>query len=424
MTNLNIKPLVANILSVFPEHDDEEMSALKESIQRSGQLLPILVKGEKLVDGRARLKICEELGIQPLTLDIGEAANEDDYAKSVNMFRRHSSKAQLAFYGAMIATMEKGSNQHTAGAACSRKEAAKLVGVSEDSIDRAHNIMSKGCPKLIEMVEKGGVSLSVADKLVKNFPSKTEQEEIIEKGTMRIKKDKRKRDVLDLKRAQAQQLAKNNVAALETLKGVYSVIYADPPWNYGGNNEGSFCDPSVHYPLMSTEEIMKLPVKDCLAPDASIYLWVPSCLVKDGIAVLESWGVHFVNTMVWCKNKAVMSQGATKTAHELLLIGRKGTALHETSERLNSWVEAPVSEHSKKPEIFAQMLDDLYPGFPKLEMFARKPRSKDWTVFGNQVVEDGVEHTENKDVPVASSSQPTVMQQLFAANDPRSQMAA
>ena len=173
---------------------------------------------------------------------------------------------------------------------------------------------------------------------------------------------------------------------METLKGTFSVIYADPPWNYGGNNDGSFCDPAVHYPLMSTDAIQALSVKECLGKDAALYLWVPSCLFEDGLAVLKAWGFSYVSSMVWCKNRAVMSQGPTKTAHEMLLIGKKGGSLHENEQRLNSWVVADATAHSKKPEAFAQMLDAMYPGLSKLEMFAREARGEDWSVFGNQVV--------------------------------------
>lgn len=416
---------LAHVHEVLPALEGAELDALRADIKQNGQLVPILVKGTEVVDGRARLQICKELGINPITHDLGSAANDASWAVSTNLFRRHLTTAQRAFIAEKLASLRKGSNQHTASAACSRKEAAERLGVSEDSIDRARKIKENGCSTLLDMVNKGDVSLDSAAKLVKDFPAHSDQDEAIEKGILRVKKERYKKEVLDKKRAKSQLLAQNNDAALETLKGTYSVIYADPPWNYGGKNEGSFCDPSVHYPLMSTDDIKALPVKGCLGEDAALYLWVPSCLLKDGLAVLEAWGFEYVSSMVWCKNKAVMSQGPTKTAHELLLIGRKGKALHDITKRSNSWIEADVSAHSKKPEAFAEMIDAMYPGFSKLEMFARQPRSKEWSVFGNQVVEKGGEDTEKvKQVVEADSIKALVNRELFAANDPRSQIAA
>lgn len=309
---------LAHVHEVLPVLEGAELDALRADIKQNGQLVPILVKGDEVVDGRARLQICKELGIDPITHDLGSAANDASWAVSTNLFRRHLTTAQRAFIAEKLASLRKGSNQHTASAACSRKEAAERLGVSEDSIDRARKIKEQGCSKLVDMVAKGGVSLDSAATLVKEFPRHVDQEEIIAKGTLRVKKDLYKKEVLDVKRAKSQLLAQSNDAALETLKGTYSVIYADPPWDYGGKNDGSFCDPSVHYPLMPTEAIKTLPVKGCLGDDAALYLWVPSCLLKDGLAVLEAWGFEYVSSMVWCKNKAVLSQGPTKTAIESL----------------------------------------------------------------------------------------------------------
>lgn len=429
---------LADIHAVIPAIEGAELDALRADIKLKGQLVPILVNGQTVIDGRARLKICEELGISPITHDLGSAANDADWAISTNLFRRHLTTAQRAFIAEKLASLRKGSNQHTATAACSRQEAAIRLGVSEDSIDRARNIREKGCSKLLDMVTKNGLSLDAAAKLVKHFPSHIDQEAVIEKGTTCVKKEIYKKEVIDVKRANAQLLAKNNGAALATLKGTYSVIYADPPWDYHGNSKGSHCDPAIHYPLMTTKAIMALPVKQCLTKDAALYLWVPSCLLEDGLEVIKAWGFKYVSQMVWCKSNAVIAQGPTKTAHELLLIGSKGNALHDTKMRLNSWVQAPTTAHSKKPEIFARMIDDMYPGFPKLEMFARAPRSNEWSVFGNQVVKKGGVKTVNKSaatetvarsksvkpVKKASSVKSVVMKQLFAANDPRSQIAA
>lgn len=420
---------LTSVRAVLPPLSEAEYNALREDIKRNGQLVPILTKGGQIVDGFIRKQICVELGMQPIVHELGKDANAAECAISSNMFRRHLTTAQRAFMAEKLASVRKGGNQHTADAACSRKEAAKIMDVSEDSIDRARKIVEMGSANLIEMVKNGKVSLDAAAKLVKEVPDHNDQNDIIAKGVAVVKKAKYKQNVLDVKRAKAIRLGENNVAALQTLSGKYSVIYADPPWDYGGNNEGSFCDPSVYYPLMSTAKIMELPVKACLGEDAALFLWVPNCLLEDGLAVLKAWGFSYVSMMVWCKNRPVMSMGPTKTAHETLLIGRKGTAMHNIEQRLNSWISEDVSVHSKKPEIFAEMIDAMYPGLPKLEMFARAPRSQDWSVFGNEVVVvEGSTPTSTNIVPIdaspVSEGKANALSGMFAANDPRLQLAA
>lgn len=377
------------IQAMIPPLSTEEMAALRNDIKQNGQIVPIVMDGDVVVDGRARLQICNELKITPITVNIKDAANDSTYSLNVNINRRHLTTNQRAAIAAELANLTLGSNQHSAKAACSREEAAKIMGTSADSIDRFRKVKEKGCSEIKELVSSDGISLTTAAKLVVDFPKHEDQQKAIEFGFARMKKEKYKKEVVDSKRAKAQELAKNNEAALETLKGVYSVIYADPPFNYGGSAKvkGSYCDPSAHYPLMSVAKIKALPVKDCLAEDADLYLWVPSYHLKDGFEIMEAWGFEYVSQMVWVKDNMMCANGPTKMAHETLLIGRKGKAFHDPKKSMRSWVHLPRTEHSKKPEVFAKMIDKMYPKFPKLEMFAREPRSKDWSVFGNQVVD-------------------------------------
>jgi len=47
-------------------------------------------------------------------------------------------------------------------------------------------------------------------------------------------------------------------------------------------------------------------------------------------------------------------------------------------------IMAPKGVHSEKPEVFAEMIERLWPNTPKLEMFARKPRDG-WDTWDNEV---------------------------------------
>lgn len=74
-------------------------------------------------------------------------------------------------------------------------------------------------------------------------------------------------------------------------------------------------------------------------------------------------------------------------SHEILLFGTRGKAhMPPTDARPKSVQFAPISEHSKKPELFYDIIDACSPG-PRLEMFARRQRPG-WAVFGNEVDDD------------------------------------
>jgi len=51
----------------------------------------------------------------------------------------------------------------------------------------------------------------------------------------------------------------------------YSIIYADPPWSYKGKalsgNRGACCK----YPVMDTEDIKQLPIKDIADKDCVFF---------------------------------------------------------------------------------------------------------------------------------------------------------
>jgi N6-adenosine-specific RNA methylase IME4 len=57
----------------------------------------------------------------------------------------------------------------------------------------------------------------------------------------------------------------------------------------------------------------------------------------------------------------------------------------ELIERRDSMmVEARAAGHSVKPAIFAELIERWFPGLPKIEMFARKPR-EGWTTWGDEL---------------------------------------
>ena len=90
--NVEIHP-AANIMPMMSE---EQFEALKASIKKAGKLQdPIEMLEGKLLDGRNRLKACQELGIVAHAVEIEcEAPNE--YAISRNATRRQLTANQLA----------------------------------------------------------------------------------------------------------------------------------------------------------------------------------------------------------------------------------------------------------------------------------------------------------------------------------------
>ena len=96
---------------LFPEMQEQEFAELKEDIRVNGLQIPILTFGEKVVDGRHRLRACMELGIIP-RFEQMVAANDASIVQAVvgiNLHRRHLSEGKRALIGASLTNSAIGS---------------------------------------------------------------------------------------------------------------------------------------------------------------------------------------------------------------------------------------------------------------------------------------------------------------------------
>lgn len=175
-------------------------------------------------------------------------------------------------------------------------------------------------------------------------------------------------------------------------EGKYGLILADPPWKYASGPGGY--NPESHYRTMEIEEIAALSVAEKAADNCVLYLWVTNHHLADAInRVLPAWGFTYVSNIVWIKPSPGMGVW-TRAQHELLLIGKKGspqTPPRKTCEASvideASVIRAGRREHSRKPDEVYRLLDDQYPDFPKVELFARRAQPG-WAVWGNQRLDE------------------------------------
>ena len=179
-------------------------------------------------------------------------------------------------------------------------------------------------------------------------------------------------------------LAAENVKSVELPEGKYRVIYADPPWQYGGcMNPDAGMAADLQYPTMPLDEIAALPVADLAADNAVLFLWTTSPLLQDSFTIINAWGFQYKASFVWDKVKHNFGY-YNSVRHEFLLVCTKGSCTPDNSKLYDSVQSIERTEHSKKPEEFRQIIDDLYPSGPRIELFAREP-ADNWQSWGNQV---------------------------------------
>lgn len=168
----------------------------------------------------------------------------------------------------------------------------------------------------------------------------------------------------------------------------YSIIYADPPWQYHNNHCNGACE--NHYKTMSLEEICCLPIKKISADDCVLFLWVTYPMLKDGLTVMEAWGFKYKTLgFQWVKlNKSgkgyFFGLGYwTRSNTECCLLGMKGHP-KRYGKSVSQLVVEPISRHSKKPDTVRDKILELCGDKPRLELFARAD-TKGWDVWGDEV---------------------------------------
>jgi N6-adenosine-specific RNA methylase IME4 len=164
----------------------------------------------------------------------------------------------------------------------------------------------------------------------------------------------------------------------------YPIILADPPWSYEHPPFSESRKIENHYPTMPLEEICALPVTQLATENALLFIWTPPPILEQCFQVIRGWGFEYRTGFVWAKDKIGMGM-YLRQQHEHLLICRRGEIpLPPPNARPPSVISAPRREHSRKPDEAYELIEQMYPELPKIELFAREKR-KGWDVWGNEV---------------------------------------
>jgi N6-adenosine-specific RNA methylase IME4 len=166
-------------------------------------------------------------------------------------------------------------------------------------------------------------------------------------------------------------------------EGKYQVIYADPPWKYGNSMPEYFTEQANHYTLMTLQEICDMPIRNLTDKNAALFLWVTSPILEESFQVIKAWGFEYKTSFIWDKIKHNMGHYSS-VRHEILLLCIKGSYPKQSSNLRDSVLSLERSEHSKKPEYYYEMIEEMYPNSNKIELFSRNKRNG-WESYGNQL---------------------------------------
>ena len=172
----------------------------------------------------------------------------------------------------------------------------------------------------------------------------------------------------------------------------YGVIVADPEWRFEPWSRKTGMDRAAdnHYPTSCTEVIAARDVPSIAAPDCVLFLWATAPMLPHALLVMEAWGFEYKSHCVWSKltpaGKPAIGTGYWfRNCHELLLVGTRGNIpAPAPGTQEHSIMEDVVGKHSEKPNCFLELIEDLFPTLPKIELNRRGPARDGWDAWGNE----------------------------------------
>lgn len=171
-------------------------------------------------------------------------------------------------------------------------------------------------------------------------------------------------------------------------EGKYNIVYADPAWAY--TNKPGRRWVGNHYPLMSADDICRLPVNRIAAHDSVLFLWATFPTLPNAFKVIEAWGFEYKTVgFTWikkCRRRDSLFWGCgywTRANAEICLLAVKGEPKRVCAS-VHSVIETPIERHSKKPDIARTRIVQLCGDLPRIELFARQV-IPGWDAWGNEV---------------------------------------
>jgi N6-adenosine-specific RNA methylase IME4 len=367
--------ILQELESLIPPLSNEEFKQLERNILEEGIREPLITWNGILIDGHNRYRIAQEHDMNYETLEkefeninrVKEwminnqfgRRNLNSYVRTVLVLRLKEIISEIAKenqkggQGGVLLPQKSAEANKLENE--TRYKLSKIANVSHDTVSRVEKIEANATPEVKEKLNTGTMSINEAYKEIK-------------------------KEEIELKRKEIRETFEKQDVEIKDKK--YRIIYADPPWKYGNAMPEYVTEPQDYYLLMNTEDICAMPIKDISEKDAVLFLWSTSPHLPEALEVAKAWGFTYKTTFIWDKIKHNMGH-YNSVRHEILLVCTKGSCTPDVKRLFDSVVSEERTEHSKKPNVFREIIETIYTYGNKIELFARET-PEGWDVFGNQ----------------------------------------
>ncbi len=208
----------------------------------------------------------------------------------------------------------------------------------------------------------------------------------------------------------------------------YDVIYADPPWDYGGKmqyDRSSIKSQNVgfernvfisaanfKYPTLKLKDLKELDVDSIAADDCILFMWTTGPQLANSIELGKAWGFEY-KTVAFVWDKQVHNPGRyTLSQTEFVLAFKKGRFPSPRGARnVRQLLSVHRGEHSEKPEQVIDGITRMFPLQKKIELFARK-NYVGWDNWGLEIPDRKVEILSQQDIDCSKNTPESVQMSL------------
>ena len=370
------------LAQIFPLIEGAVFDELVADIKAHGVREPIWIYDGQILDGRNRYRASAIAGVD---CPMREYQGNDPaaFVVSFNLKRRHLNESQRAMVAAKLANLQHGQRKDRVEGSIDLSTASVMVNVSEPSIKRARAVQREAVPELIAAVEQGHIAVSIAAKAAA-LPAENQRE--IAKRAIAGEANAARKVVKQKQREQKEKALGSKQIALPQKR--YGVILADPEWKFETWSPLGLVNssPDNHYPTSELDVIKARDVPSISADDSVLFLWATVPTKPQALEVMAAWGFAYKSQCIWVKDRAGTGYWF-RNQHEILLVGTRGKIpAPALGTQWSSVIEAPVGEHSAKPEIFNELIEAYFPTLPKIELNRRGPARAGWDAWGNEAI--------------------------------------
>jgi N6-adenosine-specific RNA methylase IME4 len=176
----------------------------------------------------------------------------------------------------------------------------------------------------------------------------------------------------------AQRAEELKAEPMPVATGRFRIIVIDPPWQYEKRAEDITHRGRNPYPDMDLAAIKALPVAARSETDCVLWLWTTNAFMREAYECLDAWGFTPKTILTWVKDRMGTGDWLRGRSEHCILAVRGRPTVTLTNQ--TTVLEAPLRQHSRKPDEFFALVESLCPG-TKLEMFARQRRDG-WQAWG------------------------------------------